>query len=44
MPEKKIALIENIIFMNKQNIPWNQVEQYLKSYVGKNIKWRKRGM
>lgn len=34
MPEKKIAIIENIIFMNKQNISWNQVEQYLKQYVG----------
>ena len=25
--------IENIIFMNKQNIPWNQVEQYLKQFL-----------
>ncbi|MBO5056272.1 MAG: hypothetical protein J6C64_08000 [Lachnospiraceae bacterium] len=31
-----IAYIENILFMNKQNIPWSQVEQYLKQYVGKN--------
>lgn len=43
MPEKKIALIENIIFMNKQNIPWDQVEQYLKSYVGKKYQVAKTG-
>lgn len=29
-----IAYIENIIFVNKQNISWNQVEQYLKRYIG----------
>lgn len=31
---KDIAYIENVIFLNKQNIEWSQVEQYLKSYVG----------
>ena len=31
---KKIAYIENVIFLNKQNIEWSQVEQYLKSYIG----------
>lgn len=34
MEESRIAYIEDIIFMNKQNIPWNQVEHYLKKYVG----------
>lgn len=34
MQKKKIVFIENIIFMSKQNIPWNQVEQYLKRYIG----------
>ena len=24
--------------MNKQNIPWNQVEQYLKKYIGLSYK------
>ena len=32
--EKNVAYIENIIFVNKQNIPWNQVEQYLKKIIG----------
>lgn len=30
---KNVAYIEDIIFLNKQNIPWNQVEDYLKRYV-----------
>lgn len=30
---EQIAYIEDIIFVNKQNIPWNQVEQYLKKYI-----------
>lgn len=34
MQDKNIAYIEDIIFVNKQNIPWNQVEQYLKKYIG----------
>ena len=39
MPKKAIAIIEDIIFMNKQNIPWNQVEQYLKRYYKGGITW-----
>lgn len=31
---QKVAYIEDIIFMNKQNIPWAEVESYLKQYVG----------
>ncbi len=30
--DKNVAYIENIIFIGKQNIAWNQVEQCLKSY------------
>lgn len=30
----EIAVVEEIIFMGKQKIPWNDVEQYLKKYVG----------
>ncbi|MCM1427486.1 MAG: hypothetical protein NC118_12860 [Eubacterium sp.] len=29
-----ISEIEKIIFTNKQNIPWSDVEQYLKRYIG----------
>ena len=29
-----VPLIEKAIFGNKQNIPWNDVEQYLKRYIG----------
>lgn len=29
------AKIKKVIFTNKQNIPWNDVEKYLKQYVGK---------
>jgi len=43
VPKKTIALVENIIFMNKQNIPWNQVEQYLKRYVGKEYQVEETG-
>ncbi len=32
--DNKVAKIEEIIFVNKQNIPWNDVEQYLKQYIG----------
>lgn len=32
--DNKVAKIEQIIFVNKQNIPWNDVEQYLKQYIG----------
>ena len=38
MKDKNIAYIEDIIFVNKQNIPWNQVEQYLKKYIGTQYK------
>ena len=43
MPKKTIAIIEDIIFMNKQNIPWNQVEQYLKRYIGKEYQVEETG-
>lgn len=29
------ANVLQIIFKNKQNIPWNEVEQYLKINIGK---------
>lgn len=32
---KRIPEIHNIIFKNKQNIPWNKVEEYLKRYIGR---------
>lgn len=31
------ANVSQIIFKNKQNIPWNEVEQYLKKYIGKSF-------
>lgn len=37
------AKIKNIIFTNKQNIPWNDVENYLKQYVGKCFKVKETG-
>ena len=33
----KIVLIPDIIFMNKQNIDWNEVEKYLEQYIGESI-------
>ncbi|MBQ5849603.1 MAG: hypothetical protein IIW54_02120 [Lachnospiraceae bacterium] len=30
----RISKIEEIIFVNKQNIPWKSVEQYCKRYIG----------
>ena len=33
----KIVLIPDIIFVNKQNIDWNDVEAYLKQYVGEIV-------
>lgn len=33
----KVVLIPNIIFINKQNIDWNEVETYLKRYVGEIV-------
>ncbi len=35
--ERNISKIDRIIFTNKQNIPWKEVEQYLKRYIGKNF-------
>lgn len=32
--EYHVTEIEKIIFLSKQNIPWNDVEQYLKQYIG----------
>ena len=32
------AEIKKIIFRNKQNIQWREVEEYLKSYIGKMFK------
>ena len=34
--KENIAYIENIIFLNKQNIEWDKVEEYLKTYIGKS--------
>lgn len=34
--EENIAYVENIIFMNKQNISWSDVERYLKRYIGES--------
>ena len=31
------AVVKNIIFTNKQNIPWNDVEDYLKDFIGKEV-------
>ena len=33
----KIVLISDIIFTNKQNIDWDEVEAYLERYVGKIV-------
>ncbi len=33
----QIVLIPDIIFTNKQNIDWNEVEEYLKQYIGEII-------
>lgn len=34
---KKIVVINNILFKGKRKIDWEEVEKYLKGYVGK---WR----
>lgn len=34
MKNDEIPIIKNILFTNKQNIPWNSVEQFLKKYIG----------
>lgn len=33
----KIVLIPEVLFTNKQNIDWNEVEKYLKRYVGEIV-------
>lgn len=33
----KVVLIPDIIFENKQNIDWNEVECYLEGYIGKIV-------
>ena len=37
------ADVTKIIFTGKQNIQWNTVEQYLKKYIGQEIKVKKYG-
>ena len=34
----KIVILPDIIFKNKQKIPWKDVERYLEQYVGEIIK------
>ena len=34
----KVVVLPDVIFSNKQNIDWNEVEQYLIRYVGELIK------
>ena len=36
--EISYVAIDSIIFNNKQNIPWNEVEKYLKRYIGGKYK------
>lgn len=33
----KVVFIPDIIFANKQNIDWNDVEAYLEQYVGETV-------
>lgn len=33
----KVVVIPDIIFANKQNIDWDEVELYLEQYVGENV-------
>lgn len=33
----EIAIVKEIIFTGKQNIPWNDVERYLKKYIGQTF-------
>ena len=37
------AEVKSIIFRNKQNIPWNDVEGFLKGFIGKEITVKKYG-
>lgn len=33
----RVVIIPEIIFMNKQNIDWREVEKYLECYVGELV-------
>ena len=33
----KVVLIPNIIFSNRQNIDWKEVEVYLRQYIGEMV-------
>lgn len=35
--ERRVSKIDKIIFTSKQRIPWNEVEQYLKKYIGREF-------
>lgn len=35
--DNKVVVIPNMIFSNKQNIDWNDVEAYLQQYVGEIV-------
>ena len=37
------ADVPEIIFSNKQNIPWNDVEQYLKRFIGQEFRVKESG-
>lgn len=37
------ADVPEIIFSNKQNIPWNDVEQYLKKFIGQEFRVKESG-
>ena len=34
---RKIVVINQILFYGKKKLPWNEVEKYLKRYIGKII-------
>ena len=34
----KVVVLPDILFSNKQNIDWNEVENYLERYVGEQVK------
>lgn len=33
----KVVVLPDVIFNNKQHINWNEVEDYLKRYIGKTV-------
>ena len=35
---KKVVLINDIRFQSRRNIQWNEIEEYLKEYIGKCYK------